>query len=150
MIDRRHTLRLLAGVSALALMPGLAMAAGKREIIVHKTPWCGCCGAWAEHLEEAGFSVAIVEYDDLAPVRARMGVADEFMSCHTGEVAGYAIEGHVPAADIEKLLADRPKAIGLAVPGMPMGSPGMDFGPEKEPYDVLLLTEGGAEVFASH
>ena len=92
-----------------------------QTMTVHKTPWCGCCAKWAEHLEENGFTVVIEEHEDLTPIRSELGVPDELRSCHTGEVNGYAVEGHVPASDIRRLLAEMPSARGLSVPGIPPG-----------------------------
>ncbi|MBE0593366.1 MAG: DUF411 domain-containing protein [Gemmatimonadales bacterium] len=108
---------------------------------VWKSPTCGCCKDWVAHMQANGFRVKVNEVGN-AEARARLGIAEKYGSCHTAVVAGYALEGHVPAGDIHRLLKERPAALGLAVPGMPIGSPGMD-GPEykgrKDPYDVLLL-----------
>lgn len=121
-----------------------------QTVTVHKTPWCGCCTAWADHLRDSGFDVVVKEEEDLAPVRARLGVPDEMMSCHTGEVAGYAVEGHVPAAEIRRLLRDRPEAAGLTVPGMPQGSPGMETPNPPDRYDVVLLSDEGPRTYATY
>ena len=124
-----------------------ALAAKKTQIVVHKTPTCGCCTKWEDHLRAAGFQVVSKVADDLSAVKKKEGVPASLQSCHTGVVAGYVIEGHVPAASIKKLLAKKPKVRGLAVPGMPMGSPGME-GPYVEKYDVLSFgKDGKAEVF---
>jgi len=136
--------RLLAG---LALAPLAARAAAPGATVrVWKTPTCGCCQDWIAHLRDHGFQVEVSEVDDTSAIRERLGIPREYGSCHTGLVAGYALEGHVPARDIQRLLRDRPAAIGLAVPGMPLGSPGMD-GPEyegrKHPYEVLLVRRWG-------
>lgn len=146
--NRRAALLLLAAGMSAACAP----AAEARELTVHKTPTCGCCGAWADHMRAAGFSVTVVEHQDLSPVRARLGVPDELASCHTGEVGGYAVEGHVPAADVIRMLAERPRAAGLAVPGMPLGSPGMEVpGRPAEAFETLLIgRDGRAGVFARH
>jgi hypothetical protein len=146
------------GAAALAIGIGIGgwWAAGgptakAGEVTIYKSPWCGCCGAWAEHLEQSGFAVRIVEREDLEPIKERYGVPGELGSCHTALVEGYTIEGHVPAADIRRLLAERPAAKGLAVPGMPLGSPGMESGGQRERYQVILFTEdGGQTVFARH
>lgn len=139
---------LSAGVLALLLMSSAALAA---DLSVTKTPWCGCCAAWITHMREAGFTVAVHEEDDLTAIKARMGIAPNLQSCHTGEVEGYAIEGHVPAEDVLRLLAERPEARGLTVPGMPVGSPGMEMGNRHDAYEVLLiLKDGTTEVFAKH
>lgn len=114
------------------------------EITVYKSPTCGCCSAWEDHLREEGFQVKSVSRDDLAPVKSEHGVPDGLVSCHTGVVEGYTIEGHVPADVIRKLLVERPEVKGLAVPGMPMGSPGME-GPFSQPYEVYTFDETGPQ-----
>lgn len=143
---------LLGGAPVLALAAGCAQAA-PREVTVYKTPWCGCCGGWVTHMVKAGFKPTVIEVDDLAPVRAKQGVPFELSSCHTSIVAGYLIEGHVPPADVRRLLKERPRALGLVVPGMPIGSPGME-NPQgaKEKFVTLLLLDraGRTKVFASH
>lgn len=147
-MQRRNALRWMAAAVAAAAMP--AVAAERPAVRVYKSPDCGCCEAWVAHLRAEGFAVT-VESGGNAPARARLGVPMSLGSCHTAEVGGYAIEGHVPAADVKRLLAARPKALGLAVPGMPIGSPGMEMGDRRDAYDVLLVLEGGAtRVFASH
>lgn len=120
------------------------------DIIVYKSPWCGCCTGWVDHMKENGFSVKVVEQEDLSPIKRHYGVPDNLESCHTAEVEGYTIEGHVPASDVMKLLAVRPDAKGLAVPGMPIGSPGMEQGDEKEPYPVVLFGKDGQFLFNKH
>lgn len=120
----------------------LATAAGAPQLTVFKSPTCGCCHAWVEHMRENGFSVAVVDTVDLAPVKARHGVGRHLESCHTAVVDGYVIEGHVPADLVAKLLTERPEVAGLAVPGMPVGSPGME-GAYKEAYDVLAFGKDG-------
>lgn len=131
-----------------AAWSGMAAAA---TIVVHKTPWCGCCVKWVEHLQAEGFTVEVRELEDLDPVAQELGVPDALRSCHTAEVAGYAIEGHVPAADIRRLLEEKPQAAGLSVPGMPIGSPGMEQGDRREPYASVLFTrDGNMSIFARH
>lgn len=122
------------------------------SILVHKTPTCGCCGAWVEHLREAGFAVEVQDHDDLGPTKERLGVPYGKGSCHTAEVAGYIVEGHVPATDIKRLLAEKPDARGLVLPGMPIGSPGMES-PDGtvQPYTVeLVQRDGSTRAWASH
>jgi len=120
------------------------------EMTVYKSPWCGCCGAWVDHLRANGFSVAVEEREDLGPVKRGFGVPEPLHSCHTAVVEGYVIEGHVPAADILRLLAERPQARGLAVPGMPVSAPGMEQGAEQDPYEVILFGGGAPRVYARH
>ena len=112
-------------------------------------PGCGCCGAWVEHLRHAGFATTVVETRDLDAVKRRLGVPAELASCHTAEVQGYVVEGHVPAAAIRRLLTERPQAAGLAVPGMPAGSPGMEGG-TPETYEVVLFGPQGHRTFARY
>ena len=147
----RNPLR-LAALSAL-LISSLAQAADLIPIEVHRDANCGCCKKWISHLEANGFQVSVHDSGN-AQARTRLGVPDKLGSCHTAQVGGYALEGHVPARDIWRLLKERPKAVGLAVPGMPVGSPGMD-GPEyqgrKDPYDVLLIqANGSSKVYQSY
>lgn len=145
----------LAALAAAALVPAFARAQrALPEVEVYKSPTCGCCNDWIKHLQAAGFSVKANDVPDSRFVRARFGMPAKFASCHTALVGGYVVEGHVPAREIKRLLAQRPNALGLAVPGMPVGSPGMD-GPEYrgvvDPYDVLLVQpDGRASVFASY
>lgn len=148
---RRAWLGAAAGAAALALS-GRSLWAGPAagpEITVYKSPTCGCCSKWVDHLKAGGFSVRSHDVPDVGPIKRKHGIPDRLSSCHTGLVGGYAVEGHVPADVIRKLLKERPRAVGLAVPGMPMGSPGME-GPHRDRYDVLLVLPGGAtRVYAS-
>lgn len=147
---KRRTLlhRLVIGAS----LPGLAPAAAPQaEVQVFKSRTCSCCAVWVGHLREAAFKVAVVDVHDASVERRRLGMPDRFGSCHTAHVDGYVIEGHVPAADIERLLATRPKALGLAVPGMPASAPGMAVPGPFQPYQVLLIDPAGqATTFASY
>lgn len=119
------------------------------EITVYKTPTCGCCTAWVSHLEENGFVVKAKDIPDLSALKRHYGVTNDIASCHTAFVGGYVVEGHVPADVIAKLLKEKPDVKGIAVPGMPMGSPGME-GPRKDPYDVVAFDSTGKKtVFAS-
>ena len=148
-LNRRSVL--LAPIGLLAA--GCVQSAASGPLLtVYKTPWCGCCTSWVTHMERSGFATKVVELEDLAPIRQRHGIRFEQSSCHTGEVGGYALEGHVPAADVLRLLRERPPAKALLVPGMPTGSPGMEVPTgEREAYDVLLLlNDGGTRVFARH
>jgi hypothetical protein len=112
-------------------------------VTVYKTATCGCCTSWIEHMRKAGFKVREVDLDDLTETKQASGVPMRLRTCHTALVDGYVVEGHVPADLVKKLLAEKPKAAGLAVPGMPLGSPGMEQGDQKEPYDVLLFDKAG-------
>jgi hypothetical protein len=141
------------GVIGVALLPAWATAQGMPLVEVWKSPTCGCCGDWIRYLEANGFRTKVFDEGSVKK-RAAMGVDLRYGSCHTAVVGGYAIEGHVPAREIKRLLRERPAAIGLAVPGMPIGSPGMDgpeYGGRKDPYEVLLLTKDGrASVFQAY
>lgn len=121
-------------------------------LTVHKTPSCGCCTLWVEHMREAGFTVSEVVEDDLGPVKQRLGVPYAKGSCHTAEVGGYLVEGHVPADDVKRLLMEQPDARGLVLPGMPMGSPGMESPDGRvQPYTVeLVRRDGSVEPFSHH
>ena len=139
-IGRRAVLAAAAALPFLLSMPAWARAEALPLVTVTKDPSCGCCDGWISHIEAAGFPVRVVDSDDVFSLKERLGVPAELTSCHTAEVDGYVVEGHVPAAAIRRLLAERPSGTGLAVPGMPAGSPGMDFsGVEPEPYEVLLF-----------
>lgn len=147
---RRRSLLLAAPA---LLVAGCARAAQAGVLMVHKTPYCGCCGAWVARMQNAGFKTEVVNHQDLTPIRERMGVPFELSSCHTAQIDGYVVEGHVPPADVTRLLKERPKAIGLTVPGMPIGSPGMEIaGAKPEPFATLLLLDrrGRTRVFARH
>lgn len=141
-----------AAIAAVPLLfAAYAEAAAPILVQVVKSPSCGCCSLWVAHLRRAGFQVRVADVADVTPTARRLGVPDDLRSCHTASVGGYAIEGHVPAGDIVRLLRERPAAAGLAVPGMPMGSPGMDQGGRREPYRTILFTRAGRRsVFASH
>ena len=121
-------------------------------MVVHKSPSCGCCSVWVEHVRAAGFQVEVRDRDDLQPVKQRLGVPYGKGSCHTAEVGGYFVEGHVPAADIQRLLQEKPKARGLTVPGMPAGSPGMEMPDGSvQAYAVELVGgDGESTVYARH
>jgi hypothetical protein len=124
-------------------------AAPPPEITVYHSPTCGCCKQWINYLKSHGFAVKSIEQEDLSDIKAEMGVTGKLASCHTAMVQGYVIEGHVPAPDIQRLLAERPKIAGLTAPGMPGASPGMDT--SKDPYDVLTFDGNGkTTVWARH
>lgn len=129
-----------------------AMAADPRLVVVHKNETCGCCHLWVEHMEKNGFKVIVRNVADLGGIKERVGVPHGMGSCHTARVGGYFVEGHVPAADIARLLDQHPDAKGLTVPGMPIGSPGMEIASgETQPYEVhLVARDGSTSVFANH
>ena len=133
--------RFIQGCGALLALPFVARASAV-EVIVYKGPACGCCGQWEKHLRADGFAVRSHQLPDILARKRRLGVPEALWSCHTAVVAGYLVEGHVPAADIRRLLRERPKALGIAVAGMPIGSPGMDQGPP-EPYETLAFDAAG-------
>lgn len=140
----------LAGAAALVLPARVSAKAIFAE--VWKDPNCGCCKDWVTHLQAAGFKVKVNDTGNDA-IRSKLGVDRKYASCHTAWIGGYAIEGHVPARDIQRLLRERPAAIGLAVAGMPVGSPGMDgsiYGTRKDSYDVLLLAKDGSSAVFQH
>jgi hypothetical protein len=151
-LSRRAALRAFALMSAL---PFAALAQRAQPAIeVYKSPTCGCCSDWIKHLERDGFSVQVRLVPDTGPHRARLGMPERLGACHTAVVEGYVVEGHVPAREIRRLLAERPSALGIAVPGMPIGSPGMDglaYRGRVDPYEVLLVRKNGStRVYASY
>jgi hypothetical protein len=144
--SRRCALRLpLAALGALAMNhPLSALAATSPDpITVWKTPNCGCCQGWVLHLRDNGFQVMTNDVPDTAPIRKKLGLPATFGSCHTAQLGTYVLEGHVPAQEIRRLLLEQPKAVGLAVAGMPVGSPGMEMGEARDAYDVLLVQADG-------
>jgi hypothetical protein len=154
-MKRRHVLHAFAATALSAALPGalsaaFAKTAGPR-VEVFKTETCGCCGAWVEHLTRAGFQVTVHNVPETASARKRLGMPEAYGSCHTATVGGYTLEGHVPADEIKRLLAAKPAAVGLAVPGMPVGTPGMEMGARRDPYEVLLIDKAGrASTFARY
>jgi hypothetical protein len=149
-LSRRH---FLAVVASFAVVPPLLAETTLPKVHVVKDPGCGCCNDWIAHIRDAGFPVSFEEMEAgaLADLKASLGLQPGQVSCHTAQVEGYVIEGHVPAVDVKRLLAERPDAIGLAVPGMPWGSPGMGPEAEREAYDVLLIArDGTASVFTRY
>lgn len=139
------------GVAVLA-QPLTALArAPSKQLTAWKTPACGCCGDWVSHLRKSGFEVVINEVNDTAPIRKKFGLAENFSACHTARLNGYVIEGHVPAQELNRLLVEKPVALGLAVPGMPMGSPGMEVGSSRDAYNVLLVqSDGNSRIYQSY
>lgn len=149
--DRRRFLAttLIGGLGS-SILPAFGLAAAASTMQVYKSPWCGCCGAWVEHMKNAGFTVNVTELEVLDPVKSQYKVDPELQSCHTAVIDGYVIEGHVPAREVKRLLEEKPAATGIAVPGMPVGSPGMEQGNEQEPYPVVLFAPGKRALFARY
>ncbi|RTZ16193.1 DUF411 domain-containing protein [Vibrio aquaticus] len=132
-------------IAASLFVTGNALAA---DVINHKSPYCGCCTEWTKHMQDAGFTVEEKLHEDMNPIKQKLGVTPELASCHTAEINGYVFEGHIPADDIKAFLDNPPRnAKGLAVPGMPMGSPGMEYGDKKDEYVVYAYNEKG-QVFS--
>ena len=146
---------LAAGILIAGLLPQVACSdsgnqAKLESITVYKSPTCGCCTKWVSHLQANGFEVEAINRQDMNGVKTEAGIPRQLASCHTAKIGGYVIEGHVPADDVKRLLEERPDVAGLTVPGMPMGSPGME-GHRKDNYDVLTFTRTGeTTVFSSH
>ena len=142
---RLHSLLLIAALGSTHVW-----AQSSAAVEVFKSPYCGCCGKWVEHLRQNGFQVNTHDVEDVTAARKKMGMPDRLGSCHTAKIGGYVVEGHVPAADIQRLLKEKPRALGLAVPSMPPGSPGMESA-TPAPYQTLLVrTDGTTQVFAQH
>ncbi len=151
-----------ATIFALVLAAALSPAAGSAQsreaapkpvlLAVYKTPTCGCCAKWVEHMKQNGFTVHVTDMNDLSTVKTKHGVPSRLQSCHTGVVNGYVVEGHVPAADVKRMLKERPAVAGLALPGMPAGSPGMEVpGIQPPAYEVVTFDKKGAtRVYARH
>lgn len=153
-VSRRFALKLplaLVGAAVLAQPLRALAASSANQITVWKTPSCGCCHEWVAHLRKSGFEVITHDVEDTAPVRQKFGLNAKFASCHTARLGNYVLEGHVPAKELRRLLREQPKALGLAVPGMPIGSPGMEMGDSLDAYDVLLvLVDGSSRVYQSY
>ena len=149
-MNRRRSFVIAAGAVLAAGIVSTARAAQELPpVIAYKSPACSCCGEWVKHMQSSGFLVETREVADVTPIRRKYGVPEELSSCHTAVVGGYAIEGHVPAADVKRLLREGIKAKGLAVPGMVAGSPGMEQGQAK-PYATIVFDERGSRVFERH
>lgn len=151
--DRRTILAMLGGAAALPVLQGRAAAApGDSDFVMWRDPGCGCCLEWAKRMQVAfGRPLRIVPAANMAAIKQARGVPAGLRSCHTALVAGYSIEGHVPPEDIKRLIASRDRNVrGLAVPGMPMGSPGMEHGDHREPFKVFSFGPSGQRIFANH
>lgn len=148
MINRRSFLRVLGTLAALGALPW-AQARPEPTVAAYMSPACGCCDEWQKHMRASGFRLETHKLRDVTPMKRQLGVPEHLWSCHTATVGGYVIEGHVPAADIKRLLAERATVKGLAVPGMVVGSPGMEQGPPK-PYQTLVFDARGSRVYGQH
>lgn len=141
---------ILGSIVAVSLLPMKLPAHAAQTLEIYKTPWCGCCTAWADQMREAGFPIAVTVIEDIEPLKAKAGVPADLASCHTAFIEGYVVEGHVPANEIARLLEERPRATGLAVAGMPMGSPGMEVDGPADAFEVILFSPAGRMVFARY
>jgi hypothetical protein len=164
MSNKRNNIKVkgkFPGKQLLWLLAGIVLIAGgvilnqppavATELVVYKSPSCGCCTEWVKHMRNNGFTVEVHDRNDMTPIKKQEGVPRNLQSCHTAKVGDYVIEGHVPASDVKRLLDEKPNVVGLTAPGMPHGSPGMDMGPRKDPYDVLTFNRSGqTTIFASH
>ena len=122
-----------------------------QKVVVYKSPTCGCCTKWVDYMRAAGFTVEVHDQEDVAPIKRASGVPVSAESCHTAQVGGYVVEGHVPVEDIRKMLRERPQIVGIAAPGMPAGSPGMEVGSRRDRYDVVSFNRAGqTRVYTSH
>lgn len=157
-MNKKSRISILGGISLLAIVAVLVLFNPKPieadttlpVVTVYKSPTCGCCGKWVKHMEKNGFKVVTKNRNNLTPIKKQFGIKQEFQSCHTAKIGNYVVEGHVPAADIKRMLKEKPAIVGLAVPGMPMGSPGME-GHRKDNYNVLTINKGNATtVFSNH
>ena len=146
----RRTVLLGLGAAALLARTSPSRAQAVPKVTVTKDPSCGCCGAWVDHMRAAGFTVDVVDTPEINRVKVRLGVPQDLASCHTAEVGGFVVEGHVPAAAVKRLLAEKPQAKGLAVAGMPMGSPGMEMDGMIETYEVVLFGPAGRKTYARY
>jgi hypothetical protein len=140
---------MLAAAASCAAAAFRVQAQAKPKVLVYKNPSCGCCGEWVKHMRANGFQVETHDVPDVTPIRQGNGVPDALASCHTALVGPYALEGHVPAADVWRLLRERPKLKGLSVPGMVVGSPGMETGPP-QPFATIAFDGRGSRVYARH
>jgi hypothetical protein len=146
---RRHFLVATGGVAATLLLPRFSQA---QEIVkAYRNLGCGCCEKWADLMKTAGFSITMEDDDNLSGRKAALGVPEKLAGCHTALIGRYVFEGHVPPADIVQFLSEKPDALGLSVPGMPVGSPGMEAGDQKDAYDVLLMKkDGSSSIYKSY
>jgi len=153
LFTRRRVLVGLGGVAVIAAGGGFLMLSPTptmaEQVVTYKDPSCGCCGSWVDHMRDNGFAVTVHEGEEMDQVKLKAGIPEDLASCHTAYIGDYLVEGHVPASDIKRMLAERPAIKGLSVPGMPMDAPGMDGG-TGEPYTVLAFGLGKTSVYASY
>jgi hypothetical protein len=147
-LNRRSAFGLAAGALVATTLRVRAEEATK--VVMHRNATCGCCGIWAQRLREAGFAVEIIDEPDMKAVKTRLGVPAELASCHTAQIGGYVIEGHVPVVAIRRLLSEKPKAFGLAAPGMASGSPGMETSGEEDVFEVMLFDPAGVTSYGNY
>ncbi|MDR1890065.1 MAG: DUF411 domain-containing protein [Zoogloeaceae bacterium] len=150
---QHHSRIAILALVAAFLADGVLAQTSKLPLVeVYKSPYCGCCGAWVAHMQKAGFTVKVHEVTEVSALRERLGIPAAHASCHSAKVGGYALEGHVPADDVKRLLREKPQAIGLAVPAMPLGAPGMEVPPaQAESYATLLLRRNApAQIYVRH
>jgi len=146
---RRRFVAMTGGMAMSFLLPRFAQA--ENIVRAYRNPGCGCCEKWADLMTSAGFSITMEDDDNLAARKIALGVSEKFAGCHTALIDNYVFEGHVPPADIVQFLSEKPDALGLSVPGMPVGSPGMEAGDQKDAYDVLLMKkDGSSSVYKSY
>lgn len=140
----------LVTTGCIAEPPPEASTADASAMVVYHDPNCGCCGKWIEHMEQHGFTIEAVQETNMSAIKRELGVPENLPSCHTATVGGYVVEGHVPAGDVQKLLAEKPDVAGIAVPGMPLGSPGMEYGDKRQAFDVVSFDEAGGTTVFNH
>ena len=148
-MNKRQFLASFGAFAVVGSTANLALANSK-TMQVYRSPSCGCCSGWARHIQRSGINVALHNVDDLTPYKQRGGVPEALQSCHTAFIGGYAIEGHVPVREVKRLLVQRPNAKGLAVPGMPVGTPGMEMGGRRDPFQVVIYGAGWTKPYASY
>lgn len=150
-MHRRELLQLAFAVPAVVLNAPATTASTLPTVVAYRNPGCGCCEKWTEHMKSAGFDVSMQDDPDLVARKTKLGVPDQLAGCHTALIGPYVIEGHVPPDDVIRFLAQKPQALGLAVPGMPVGSPGMEMGNSTEPYEVMMFKiDGSTSTFATY
>lgn len=141
---------LLVTTGCIAETPPEASAADASTMVVYHDPNCGCCGKWIEHMEQHGFTVEAVRETDMNAIKRKLGVPANLPSCHTATIGDYVVEGHVPAGDVQRMMEEKPDIAGIAVPGMPLGSPGMEYGEARHAFDVVSFDQTGTTAVFNH